>query len=163
MNNAYIASDNTDEMWNACGISWDHTPVATNNGATQLHGTTQLMVVVDHEKFIATFGLAPLMFGVNNTSVRVTGQRVNRALLPKRATESELRHAVVSAVTHTSGRTSSVITKTVTITVTIRTLPDGATYNGTDEVEYRQLVIAAYIDMGLDIGMARMLGEKAVW
>src|SRR5690606_31967986 len=68
----------------------------TKQGNTKVlvTGTAQIPQVVDLAKASEHFGPEAILGALNGTSWRVMAQAVNRAMLPKKASEEDIREAV---------------------------------------------------------------------
>jgi len=136
--------------WQEMGIKWLEEKVSRMAGTTkvEIRGMAQIPHIENLELAIAHFGAERVMEWVNGTSLRVTAQAVNRANLPE-VTGEALRELIYQRMMGT--RVRSVGRRTVKV----YTLPNGTQYTGEDLVEYRQLFVAALVDMGVD-------NEKAI-
>ncbi len=156
--------------WAEIGITWEQGTVQKRDGknSTDLvaYSTPAELPTVaneeDFDKFVKHFGKGRVlgMFTASN-SLRVGAQAICRGLLEENAkpgTEN-MREQVYAWMMGT--RTRSQIVRTVT--VTIRYLPDGTAWEGTDETTFRQDFAAALIDNGVDPEKALEKARNAKW
>ena len=142
--------------WEDRGIVWVEEEVSergsSNGSDTRVLGKAQIPQVVDLQKFVAHYGEGVVLGSLDGTSVRVMAQDVNRTGLRKRLTVEEIRERI-------DGRLRGVRARGVpavkVVEVKVLTLPDGSTYNGTDEVEYQQAYLAALVDAGVPVEVAK--------
>ena len=139
------------------GLDFTSEPVNKQHGPNKSDATlwrkdAQIPRVTDLEKFRAHFGDLPILAALDGTSFRVMAQGVARSK-PANTAVAILREIVYNRLRGLTTRTQLVQIKEV------RTfsLPDGTTYEGTDEVEYQQLFAAALIDAGVDNATALAL------
>lgn len=142
------------------GIRFDAEPVAQRNGPNgsdkRTLGMGQIAVPVDLEKIRVAFGDDAVMGSLNGTSWRVMSQDISRRGILAKHTVEQIQLAIVNrlkGIRNSSGKTPATITKYA--------LPDGKFYSGTDVMEYRQAIIAAYIDLGIvDLATAKLIAEN---
>lgn len=147
--------------WETLGVKWNEETVAKQNGShatdrTTIQGTALIPVVEDVDKFRAEFGDDCIRGIFNGTSIRVMAQDVNRRLLAAKKSPEEIKEAIYNRLKGV--RNAAVAgTRTVTVTVTVRDLPDGTTYAGTEYVEYQQLYLAALVEAGTPLAVAQSI------
>lgn len=143
------------------GMVWNTETVNTapgGNGANKTIATSdaQILSIVDIEKFRASYPHADdVLLGIaNGTSLRVMAQDVNRRN-PKLSAEKrrELILNRLAGVRNAGVRT--VVTVEKIVTKTVRALPNGTTYDGDNETEFRAAYMAAMVDLGVDPSVAR--------
>ena len=129
------------------------------NTKVYYNGDAQIPEVEDLEKFLANVPRAAevVKVGLNGTSFRVSAQGVCRRELEKNAnaTAEYLQETVYNSVI--LGARSSGGTRT--IVKTIYTLPNGEKYEGTSATEFKQLWVAAMVDLGTPAAQATEMVE----
>lgn len=146
--------------WAERGLEWTTENVKTDDGATTLVGA-EIPVIVDYVKLDTALRAAggSLIHVVNaSNSPRVMAQAKKRN--NSKVVGEALRDMVWIGLLGMRAPRNVPTTVTVTVTVVTSPLPDGTLYTGTDRVEYMQLAIAALVDRGLDVAMARGIAEN---
>lgn len=152
--------------WESAGIVWETSDVSRQHGPNKsdraVIGTAEIPKVVDMAKAIDA-GLGDAMLaGINGTSWRVTAQDVSRRYIeatPKdKRNKDDLRKLVYDRLRGIRARV--VGGRVEYVEVVKRPLPDGTMYDGTDEVEFRQLYLAALVDGGVQPDVARTLATN---
>lgn len=150
----------------AYGMGWEHGDVnkrvgAANNSQLIHAGESILPIVTDLAKFRAHFGDDAVRGMLNaSNSLRVMAQGVRRnwdANDPERPTLDNVKYRIYNKM---RGIRTYVVPAQ---TITKRSVADGTFYEGTDEVEYRQLNVAAYVDEGLTVEQAQRMANKLPW
>ena len=147
--------------WAEMGIEWDMSPVSQQMGdnATDRVELGQIPVPrLTNIDLAIKSGLSnAILAGVNGTSWRVKAQDVGRRALEKnrKADRDAMKDAIFSRLQ--SIRTAA------TITLREHRFADGTKYEGDDEVEYRQLAVEQYVEMGVEASVAVQLASKLVW
>jgi hypothetical protein len=149
--------------WTAIGIEWNAEKVSKQQGdhATDrvvITGDAQMPVVQDLDKFRAEFGDGAILGIFNGTSIRVMAQDVNRRLLTAGKDAETIKEAIYNRLKGVRNAATATV-RTVTVTVTVRDLPDGTTYDGIDFVEYQQAYLAALVDAGTPVAVAQGIAK----
>jgi hypothetical protein len=148
-----IMSQNWDDM----GIAWVTGIVSRENGGHRTDraplGTAYYPTISNLEKAIAHFGSSTVLAWINaSNSIRVMAQSINRAGIEHRVPADEIKTRIYNRL---RGMRNVVTHATTTVRVRVVTLIDGTTYDGDDLTEYRQLQMAAMVDLGIDPTVAR--------
>ncbi len=141
------------------GIRWETEAVAKvfgeNNQSDKrpVNTSAQIAVIADIDAFRAAFGDAYILASSNGTSLRVMCQRIGRKFSGNDILAN--RRAVIHAIqgVRVSGARTTVR----------HDLPNGTTYAGTNETEYRQMYAAMLVDMGADGTLALTLAKNHPW
>lgn len=154
--NETVAAQNDDTFGGA--ITWESEDVAIVYGDNQsdkrvVNTAAQIAVMADVDLWRAQFGDAYILASSNGTSLRVACQRIGRKFNGKDIPAN--RRAVIDHIRGIRVRGST--------TKTVRDLPDGTKYDGTNEVEYRQLYGAALVDAGVDGNIAQNIARQLTW
>lgn len=139
--------------YEALGIKWETESVSRVFGPNQsdkqeVNDAAQIAVMTDVARFDAAFPGYILAMS-NGTSLRVKCQSIGRKFNGRTEADREANRAAVMASL-----------KGVRIRATSapkRPIPGGEYYHGTNETEYRQLCLAAYVDQGFDSAVASKL------
>jgi len=150
----------TTEQWAAIGINWIAEPVSevfgeNNQSDKREVAIAQLPQIIDIDK-AAKGGINILNWLNASNSMRVRAQAIARS--HQTLKPDAMREMVFAALL---GQRAAGGSRTTVIT--IRNLPDGKVYDGNDEIEFRQLFMAALIDMGVDGAMAREKAASYIW
>lgn len=135
--------------WSAETVSRDHGPNASDR--RPVNNKAQIVVIFDVAKFEAAFP-GYLLKCANGTSPRVECQRIGRKFTGNDIPGN--RRAVVSHMMGSRVKLARIVS---------RPLPDGKTYTGTDETEYRQMYAAALVDAGVDGPLAVEIARRTAW
>ncbi len=156
--------------WVELGIEWKTETVSRQMGEHRsdrvaFRHPAQIPIPSDLTKIRGWAGDDRVCAWMNAQGWRVPAQDVNRAYLEECAegkvyNEEELRERVYNRL---AGVRNSGGGGTRTITVVKRPLPDGTMYNGTDEVEYRQMYVAGLVDKGVPTPVATMIAQGLAW
>lgn len=149
--------------WEEMGLSWTRNVVSKQHGDHASDraevGISEEPKIVDVDKFRAHFGDAVLLHWLNSAnSLTVRSQTIARSNRWTDAETETLRDRVYMAIKGV--RMAGAVG---TRTVVVHTLPNGTTYDGTDETEYRQAFVAALVDMGAAVEMAQLAAKSAKW
>lgn len=149
--------------WAERGVTFVKDEVARRAGpnATDRRtvGDATIAVISDLDKFRAAYGDEYLLHMSNGTSLRVTCQRMWRDNVKMAESEFFLRLDGVFRRVRVAGTSG----KTTVIEVTRHDLPDGTAYEGTDEIEYRQLYVMQMVDLGVEVSVAQGIAAKKGW
>lgn len=171
--NEAIAANNA--KWNSMGISWSFEKVARRNGKNASDKTfypnAGPVLVIRSEnlqKFIDTDGrhLDAIVSHLDGQSFRVASQRVLRAAFEKgvklaTAAEMEaLKQRVYDGVVLSARAPSVAVVEKI---IKVIRLPDGKEYAGNDEMEFRQLFMAALVDLGVGVDAAQEKALSVKW
>lgn len=138
-------------VWANYGITWNAETVGKQNGPNKTDWVAyptkaQIPTVSDYEKFVAHFGKPLVLAWLNaSNSMRVKAQAVSRGLIESGTKDADtIRQGVYNALL---GLRAQAAVHTVTIVKV--TLPDGSVYEGSDEIEFRQMFAAALVGLGV--------------
>ncbi|CAB4165201.1 hypothetical protein UFOVP1537_9 [uncultured Caudovirales phage] len=121
-------------------------------------GTATIPMIIDLDKFRATYGDAYILDMSNGTSLRVKAQSYWR----NAKNRSEEVFEIWLDATFRNARAPRAGGST-TVTVKVYGLPNGETYTGTNEVEYRSEYMAALVDAGTPEAVARTIALAMPW
>jgi hypothetical protein len=151
--------DETTKTYADMGIEFLTEPVSKQSGSNKSdrhiwRNDAQILRVVDLEKFSTEFGANAALAGLNGTSFRVLSQDVNR-----RHAAAEKHDVIQTAILNRlRGLRNAAVTVTRVVEKIVEkriyTLPDGSTFDGTDEVEYQQAWVAALTNSGMPVDAA---------
>lgn len=142
------------------GIEFVSEEVAKQNGDNRsdkvtFHRSARIAVVRDLPKFTAAFGDECVLGILDGTSIRVMSQDVNRRMLAKGATDSEIEAAIINRL-----RGVRNASRGGTTTIVKYALPNGEFYTGTDEVEFQQLYTEALVAQGVPAAVALGIAQN---
>lgn len=138
--------------YNTFGFTFE--PGVVSKKGVELRTPAQIPVVTDLAVFIDHFGSDRVTNDINgSSSYTVNAQRIGRD--NQGITPDEMR-----ALVYNDMRGSRSARRTVTNTVTVRMLPNGATFTGTTLDEYRAATFAVLHDMGVPNDVARAAIDK---
>lgn len=149
--------------WDDLGIEWSEESVAKQSGPNATSRVAfakmaQIPTVKDLGKLREHVSDEIILSWVNGTSARVQAQDVNRRELAKGTGVVEIRELVWARLTAVRVRGTGKAP-----VAPVHNYPDGTTYTGTDEVEYRSTLMAKYVDAGVEPALARTLAEGMAW
>lgn len=153
--------------WAARGISWVSEDVSKQHGdhATDrvVIGKAQIPVVSDLEKFRKEYGDSCILGILDGTSIRVMAQDVNRSGIAKKLSAEEIQSRIDARLRGIRNRSLAAVVKEVTVYL----LPNGEKWTATadtayesDEADYQAQYMAALVDAGVDVAVARMLATQ---
>lgn len=148
--------------WDAMGLAWTVGEVSREHGG---HRTDRKVIGEAYYPRIADLTKAREYFGDNtvtawinaSNSIRVMAQGINRAGIEARLSEDTIKDKIYNRLR--GMRNAAVMSDR---RVVIVTLVDGTIYEGSDEVEYQQLQLAAMVDLGVAPDVARERALKMV-
>ena len=142
------------------GAEWliESVSAEDSSGEKNSLGRCPILHVNDARAFMDAVGHDTLAAIANGTSIRVKCQDLGRSGIRRKLSLDDMARRCLnwlSGVRNTGVRTRvETVTVTETVTVKVRMLPDGTPYTGNDLTEYRQLFIAASVDMGVPVERA---------
>ena len=143
--------------WALRGISWVTEDVSKQHGdhATDrvVLGKAQIPVVADLDAFRKEYGDSCILGILDGTSIRVMAQDVNRSGLAKKLPADEIKQRIDARLRGVRNRSLGGVVKEVAVYL----LPNGEKWTGTDETAYQAEYMAALVDAGVPIEVAKTL------
>lgn len=162
----------TDADWAShTGMVWEanqtnkRTDGPNNSDMRATINMAQIPAPSDFDKMVEHFGKGIVLGWIRGSnSLRVAAQAVAREVEHKISVQ-EMRLRVYERIMGIRSARATVVTveKIVERIVKVRTLPDGSVFDGDDEMEYRQAIVATLTEMGLEFAVAKVAAEKATW
>jgi formiminotetrahydrofolate cyclodeaminase len=146
--------DATTKTYDDMGVEFLTEPVSKQSGSNKSdrhiwRNDAQILRVVDLEKFSTEFGANAALAGLNGTSFRVMSQDVNR----RHAANEKFEIVQTAIINRLRGLRNAAVATVRTVEKIVEkrvyALPDGTTYDGTNEVEYQQAWVAALTAAGM--------------
>lgn len=157
-------------IWDERGIAWTLEDVRSQNGGDNASdkvvvGKGPIPTLVNVDKAIKAGLGEAIVAGINGTSWRVKAQDVIRSTAKAKDGRAQLRDvdAMKEKVYARLLSMRSVAVRTQVVEVKVRNLPGGIKYTGADEAEFRQLYVAALVDLGVPADNAMAVAQSVEW
>ena len=147
--------------WSELGIEWKDVTVTgkDENDVRHTYVGGQRLTVSDYAKFKAALGDDRVLALLSQSLNQISTDKSREGLSAKDPwSRDTIRESIFGRIMGTRGGV-----KTVVVKVRPNVLPDSTEYEGSDEVEFRQTVMAQFVDMGLPVPKAQALAESYKW